>query len=196
MNLIDNTYGKNSIGWGKDVAPSGKNHNFEDLVGSDKAQFVFRNGAGELVLDFTMDYISASGSGYDCLGVTGGDGEVHTGSASSVTAWASSLDYNFNNLGHVLTQDSPLTDDNYTENPTYAGWLWEVAYEFRVAGSTFGPSGYGGMEVVVIHDSPNKIGKNKVYDDINGEIPEPTTLALLAIGVTGLLVRRKGGGCR
>ncbi|NQT36605.1 MAG: hypothetical protein HQ581_03900, partial [Planctomycetes bacterium] len=25
--LVDNSYGVNAIGWGKDVAPSGKNHN-------------------------------------------------------------------------------------------------------------------------------------------------------------------------
>ncbi len=27
LTLVDNTYGENSIGWGKNVAPSGKNHN-------------------------------------------------------------------------------------------------------------------------------------------------------------------------
>jgi len=35
LTLVDNTYGANSIGWGKNVAPSGKNHNFKDLKGSD-----------------------------------------------------------------------------------------------------------------------------------------------------------------
>ena len=55
--LVDNTYGDNSIGWGP-AAPSGKRHNFKDLLGSDKAQFVFTDGSGNAVLDVTMDYIS------------------------------------------------------------------------------------------------------------------------------------------
>ena len=188
--LVDNTYGDNSIGWGKDVAPSGKNHNFKDLLGSDKAQFTFTDGAGNIVLDVVFDYMSevSKGSGtYASLGVTGGDGEVQTGSAASVLNWGTSLDYNFNALGFVLTQDSPETDDDYTENPDFPGWAWDVAYELQVAGSLFADNGFGGVDVPIVHISPNKIGKNKVYT----ETPEPATIALLAFGAGVMMLRRR-----
>ena len=194
LTLVDNTYGKNTIGWGKHVAPSGKNHNFKDLLGSDKARFLFADLAGNTLLDVTMDYISetAKDSGqYANLGVTGGDGEVHFGSADDVLAWGSSLDYNFNVLGHVLTEDSPATDEDYTENPLFPGWLYEVTYEFQVSGDLFGQGGLGDLRIPIVHDSPNKIGKNKVYPEFGGEVPEPATLALLAVGGLGVLLRRR-----
>lgn len=194
LTLVDNTYGDNAVGWGKGVAPSGKNHNFKDLKGSDNAQFVFTDGAGDTVLDVIMDYISETSedSGvFRSLGVTGGDGGVNAGSAASVLQWGTSLDYNFNALGLVLTEDSPATDASYTENPLYQGWVFEVTYELRVSGSAFGPEGFGEVSISRVHDSPNKIGKNKVYPDINGAIPELGTIGLLALGAIGVLVRRR-----
>ena len=191
LTLVDNTYGKNAIGWGKDVAPSGKNHNFEDLLGSDKAEFVFTDGLGQVVLDLTMDYISEASGGYACLGVTGGDGEVTIGSEGLVLEWGTSLDYNFNTLGHVLTEDSPATDENYTENPQYAGWIYDVTYELRISGTAFGDAGFGGVTIPIVHDSPNKIGKNKVYPEWDEPIPEPATLSLLAMGGLAMVLRRR-----
>jgi len=181
LTLVDNTYGDNSIGWGRS-APSGKRHNFRDLVGSDAAQFTFTNALGQTVLDVDVDYISRDGGDYRSLGVTGGDGEVHTGSAASVLAWGTSLDYNFNTLGYVLTEDSPATDDDYTPNPAYPGWVFEVSYELKISGSAFGPSGFGDVSLPIVHDSPNKIGKNKVYPRVDGQIPEPGSLSLLCFG--------------
>lgn len=194
LTLVDNTYGDNLIGWGRNVAPSGKNHNFKDLKGSDKAQFTFTDTVGNVVLDVTMDYISetSKGSGvHACLGVTGGDGKVHTGSAGDVLEWGSSLDYNFNALGYVLTQDSPATDENYTENPGYPGWEFAVVYELRVAGGLFQTNGFGDVSIPIVHDSPNKIDRNKVFPEINSVIPEPATIALLALGGVGVLTRRR-----
>jgi len=189
LTLVDNTYGANSIGWGS-AAPSGKNHNFKDLVGSDKAQFVFTDGQGNTVLDITTDYFSetSKGSGvYDSMGVTGGkDSAVDVGSPGDVLEWSSSLDYNFNVLNHKLVVDSPATDLNYTENPGYQGWIFEVGYELRIAGSVFGANGLGDIGLTVVHDSPNKIGKNKVYPT-----PEPATMLLLAAGIPLFLKRRR-----
>ena len=190
LNLVDNTYGANSIGWGKD-APSGKHHNFDDLVGSDKAQFIFTDALGQAVLDITVDYISKTGTSYHSLGVTGGDGSVKTGSAASVLAWGTSLDYNFNKLGYALTTNSPATDANYTENASYPGWLFEVSYELRIAGSAFGSSGFGNVTVPSVHDSPNKIGKNKIYTEIDGAVPEPASISLLAFGALWFARRRR-----
>lgn len=193
LTLVDNTYGDNIIGWGP-AAPSGKRHNFKDLKESDKVQFVFTDGLGNVVLDVEMDYISetSEGSGiFRCLGVTGSDGRVLQGSADSMLEWGSSLDYNFNTLGFVLTEDSPATDDNYSENPDYPGWVFEVAYELRISGALFDAAGFGDVNIPIAHDSPNKIGKNKTYPDINGEIPEPATLTLFGLGGLGMLLRRR-----
>ena len=113
--------------------------------------------------------------------------------ADGLLAWSTSLDYNFNTLGYVLTKDSPATDEDYTENPNFPGWVFEVTYEFQVDGSLFAENGFGGLTIPILHDSPNKIGKNKVYPQVDGVIPEPTTIALLSIGTSlvGWLRRRK-----
>jgi hypothetical protein len=193
LTLVDNTYGKNSIGWGS-AAPSGKSHKFGDLVGSDKAQFTITDGSGKVVLDFMLDYITASKkapSGYASLGVTGGEGKVISGSAASLIDWGTSLDYNFNTLGHVLTQNSPATDAAYTPNPQFPGWVFEVTYEFQVKGSVFGNKGFGSLAIPLIHDSPNKIGKNLVWDEIDGKVPEPATICMLGLGGLAFLSRRR-----
>lgn len=193
LTLVDNTYGATSIGWGSS-APSGKNHNLKDLVGSDKAQFVFTDGEGDVVLDFTLDYIAetAKDSGvYYLPGVTGKDGKVDVGAVSDVEEWGSSLGYNFLDLGFVLPADSPATDANYAENAAYPGWIFEVIYEVKISASVFGQEGFGDVTVPLVHDSPNKIGKNKVYPDVGDPIPEPAMLSLLVVGGGLILVRRR-----
>jgi len=69
-NLVDNSYGdRGSIGWGAD-APSGKHHNFKDLLGSDDASFTFRDAGGAAVTQFRLDYfaeVAGSASGYGAL---------------------------------------------------------------------------------------------------------------------------------
>ena len=190
VTLVDNTYGVNAIGWGKNVAPSGKNHNFKDLVGSDDLRLAFTNGEGETVLDVVVDYISETGKGtgvYVNRGVLG----TEEGDAADVLAVSSSLVYNFNTLGHSLTQDSPATDASYTENPAYPGWLFGVAYEVKVSGDIFGEAGFGGVNSPLAHVSPNKIGKNKVYPDIGDPVPEPMTFALLVVGGMVVAARRR-----
>ncbi len=201
VSLIDNTYGDNSIGWGNS-APSGKHHNFKDLVGSDKARFTFTDGHGNVVLDVELDYISEIGHHtgiYESQGVDGKDGKVYTGSASDVLAWGTSLDYNFNTLGHdEFTESSPLSIPDYTDPPSAPGWIFEVVYELRVSGDAFGANEFGGVTIPIVHDSGNKIGKNKVYPEMGGSlgpsglaIAEAGTLVTLLLGLAGLSRRQR-----
>lgn len=192
--LIDNTYGANAVGWGKNIAPSGKNHNFKDLVGSDKAQFQFKDAIGNVLLDVYLDYISKSEGAYRSLGATGGDGHVNIGSAGTIKGFGTSLDYNFNTLGHVFTMDSPATDSNYSDPLSAPGWIFDVIYEIQVDGSIFETADFGEVTIPIVHDSPNKIGKNRVYPEPDGPIhpvPEPGMVILLGCGLASLILVRK-----
>ena len=57
LGIVDNTYGTNaSSGWGT------QGHTFNDLLGSDQADFQFTDGKGNVVLDFLADYVSQGSS--------------------------------------------------------------------------------------------------------------------------------------
>ena len=194
LTLIDNSYGANAIGWGKGVAPSGKNHNFKDLLGSDKAQFTFTDGHDNVVLDVVLDYLTETSkdSGvYASLGVTGGDGQVLTGLGANVLEWGTSMAHNMGTFASSpsldLSVDSPGADANYVvQDPNYAAWQFQVIYELKVSGDAFADNGFSGVTVPIVHDSPNKIGGNKVYP-----IPEPATLSLVVLGGLGLAIRKR-----
>ncbi len=154
--LNDNTYGANTIGW------PGNNHTLDHLLKSDKANFVFYNKNGTKVLDFFLDYMTATNtypSGYGILGVTGGDGSISVGSASSILNSNSSLNRNFNQYGYVLTTNSPATNSSYTPNPSYPNWIFEMVYEVTIDKAAFGgTAGFGDVFVPSLHNSPNKLG--------------------------------------
>ena len=170
--FVDNTYGTNAVGW-----PSG--HTFSQLVGSDHAQFYGYNASGTKVLDFKLDYITANPSGtttpsgYSALGVTGGEGRMNLGSASSILDWGTSIDYSLNDLGYCaggncailgtnLVVNSPATNQFYTPNTTYPGWIYDVIYEVKISRGAF-TGGFGRLEVPYIHASPSKLGTNTIY---------------------------------
>lgn len=151
--LNDNTYGTNIINWPRD-------HKFKDLVGSDKAGFQFKDKNGNVVLQFYLDYISEDKnypSGYASLGVNGGDGKMEIGSSSSVLDYNSSLARNFNDYGYVLTDNSPATDINYSPNPSYPNWIFNMEYEVTVDKNAFGSVGFGSVAITDMHNSPSKI---------------------------------------
>ncbi len=147
--VVDNTYGVNaSAGWTH-------GHKFTDLVGSDHAEFRFKNGAGVVVMDFSIDYISKSSafpSGYGTLGATGGDGKITVGSASDIVSYDTSLtdDLNQSPAFYGYTVDSPAPESAF---PT---WDYRDAYTVVVRGSAFGSSGFGSVEVPYVHNSPAK----------------------------------------
>lgn len=151
--FVDNTYGDNAIGW--------NNHSFKMLYQSDMMQLALYDNNNIKKLEFKMDYLSADGSvasGYKSLGVTGGDGAMLTGNASSVVSVCTSLDKIFNEYGYVLTVNSPATDEDFTPNPTYPNWIFEVWYEVVVDLAIFGASGFGKADITGIHASPSKTG--------------------------------------
>ncbi|HUU92025.1 MAG TPA: PEP-CTERM sorting domain-containing protein [Phycisphaerae bacterium] len=221
--LVDNSYGSTAIGWGT-AAPSGKNHNFQDLLGSDDGQFAFEfvlsGPSATTLLDVTMDYLHGLGNKKEDPPYVGGvtDGkefEVTVGDAADIVASSTSLAYNWNTFVDPndpndpdraffgKDSDSPVAGPDY-ENPTLPGWLYEVTYEFQIAGDVFSgvsidlndPSF---LSIPLIHASPNKIGKNEVRPQIGPQIPssppvpEPVTLVSLLGGVGALVgyVRRR-----
>jgi len=157
----DNTYGDNAVNW------PGDNHKFKHLVTSDMATFSFTNGNGAEVLRFDMDYFSESSaypSGYGTTGITGKDGNLITGNAAWVLDYSSSLTKNFNDFGYILTANSPETDDNYSANPSYPNWIYEMIYEVTISKNAFGSSGFGDVAIVNMHNSPHKLDMD---DNVN-----------------------------
>ena len=207
--LVDNSYGTNAVGWGS-YTQNGKNHKFTDLIGSDDAQFVFTDGLGNTVLDITLDYLHGYGSRkedppYASGGVVDGEGSVNFGSASDILAVATSLQYNWDTFGSSYPgyfgkdSDSPLTGSqdptvstSYTTvDPDLSAWVFDVTYEFQISGSLFS-NGFGGITIPLVHDSPNKIGKNKVYDDLElCPVPSAVILGVIGLGFSSWLGRRK-----
>jgi len=172
--INDNSYGTGSVGWG-----GSNGHKFSDLTSSDKAEFIFKNAAGAVVLDFFQDYISQTNtntvSGYASLGATGGDGSLVSGSAANILSVNSSLARNLNDTGYcvnkvctvagvnLLTNSPPTTGPNsYTlTNPAAHGqWNFVDAFEGVIKASAFGASGFGSVAVGLIHNSPAKAGNN------------------------------------
>jgi len=115
-------------------------------------------------------------------------------------AAASSLDYNLNVLpgGDGYICHSPATDADYTPNPAIPGWQYNVAYEVQLAGGVFGegilgPDGLtNDWEVTFVnaHASPNK-GAEFEHVTLGVLVPEPSMVALLAIGGLVAIMRRR-----
>ena len=155
--FCDNTYGDNQIGW------PDNNHTFDKLKGSDKLELTLYNGDGDVAIAFELDYLDdgqPTSSGYGTGGVTDGDGDMITGSESHILDVKTSLSENLNTFGYELFEDSPATDDNYTPNPAYPNWIFEVWYEVTIDLDAFGASGWGYPTITDFHASPSKTGNN------------------------------------
>jgi len=207
--IIDNSYGDTRIGWGSKV------HEFlgkggQSLYGSDKAEISIRDSLGTLLFEFDMDYIAMQKTGvpagtnpYVSAGVLENSqgptydqsqGKVDFGDKSYMMEWATSQQYNMNTYYSSFIVDSPAADSNYNvTNPADSDWIFEVIYEFKIAGSALG--GYtGDFFIDVLHDSPNKLGGIKVWQEGDLElvpVPGAVILGVIGMGFAGWLGRRK-----
>lgn len=174
--------------------PRGGSHTFRDLVGSDHAEIELLDAEGELVMEFRLDYLSASpsaASGYAALGVSGGEGRISIGDPDWLLASSTSMDRNLNACGlSSFTIDSPETDADYTPNPAASDWDYRVSYEAWISVEAFGSVGFGSALIELVHASPSKHGGNSLNvvpapcpaDPANPEaVPEPVPAVLTEI---------------
>ena len=169
--FVDNTYGVNAIGWENSKK---KTHTFKDLVGSDHVQLMLFDKSDVKRFEAKTDYISVSASaasGYESLGVAGGDGTMILGSAQDVLSAGSSLADNFNKNGYRLEVDSPATDASYTPNPTYPNWNFWVEYRIRVHQRAFDQAGFGRVDMTMVHASPSKWPEGNTVEVEDGDCP-------------------------
>lgn len=155
--FVDNTYGQNAVGWGT------KGHTFNDLVGSDHVIVTLYDKSSTVIAVVKLDYISLDNTSatYKTLGVDGGEGKMLAGNRSDILGVRTSLDANINDFGYNLTVDSPATDANYTPNPSYPKWIYNVWYDVTIKASAFAAGGgYGKASVDGIHASPSKASQN------------------------------------
>ena len=140
------------------MGPGG--HTFNDLVGSDHAEFDLSDATGATALSFDLDYISSDASalsGYATLGVGGGDGKMLSGDASAIAYASTSLDRDLNACGYSsYTTDSPATDSSYTPNAATPDWDYRVVYDVWVKASAFA-GGFGAATIPYVHASPAKL---------------------------------------
>lgn len=161
--FADNTYGANTVGWDRD-------HKFGDLVGSDHANIVVLDAAGEPVFDMDLDYLSEDDEapcGYSSLGPFGGEGNVNVGDPQAICGWASSISLNLNERGYCeeYLTDSPATDETCTPSADAPNWDYRVVYEVWIALSAFEPAGFGSAYLSEVHASPSKYDTNTVEVD-------------------------------
>jgi hypothetical protein len=141
-------------------------HTFRDLVGSDHAEMQILDSNGEVVVQFKLDYLSASDaatSGFESLGVSGGEGKLIVGDEAMILASATSMDRNLEACGlSSFLEDSPATDAAYTPNPDASEWDFRVTYEVWISADAFGTADFGSALIELVHASPSKLAGDSV----------------------------------
>jgi hypothetical protein len=166
--------------------PGRGGHTFNDLVGSDHAELQLLDADGAVVVQFKLDYLSASDaatSGFESLGVSGGEGRLIVGDEAVILASTTSMDRNLEACGlSGFLEDSPATDAAYTPNADALEWDYRVSYEVWIAADAFEGAGFGSALIQLVHASPSKLAGDSVdvkpapcpLDSTNPELePEP-----------------------
>ncbi len=152
LGLVDNSYG---VASGPDWGSNGNNPWAH--LGADSAEFQFVDGNGNTVLDFAADYVSISNqypSGVGTAGVTGGAGQLFSGSASNIVSIDTTITDNLNqsqNVGKFYFNSPP---------PNYAGWNFQCGYTVVIKASCFGKYGFGGCNIKNIQHGQCKTGSS------------------------------------
>jgi hypothetical protein len=121
---------------------------------------------GNVAVQFKLDYLSASetaSSGFESLGVSGGEGKLIVGDEAMILASATSMDRNLEACGlSGFLEDSPATDAAYTPNPDAAEWDFRASYEVWISADAFGAAGFGSALIELVHASPSKLADDSV----------------------------------
>ncbi len=201
--LVDNSYGDNIVNWPKD-------HEYHQLKNSDDAIFTIKSGATEL-FNFTIDYLNKDDANpstplfdfeaevfdvhdFTTLDIVAGDITASTSQVYNMNTYYPDSDPDGGGVVDLMV-DSPLTlnPSSYVIDSSQSnldGWEFDYIYEFCIDESVMAQ--FSDVGIGVMHISPNKIGKNRVYDDLE-LIPAPPAviLGVIGLGFTSWLGRRK-----
>jgi len=154
----DNTYGVNAIGWHRP-------RDLDAMLRGTKLKVQMSDCAGELVLEFAMDYASRDRNGtiYSFGVQPGGGGGVSVGDAAAILQVGTSLEWNLNAATPHwpdLETTSPMRvpvnsyDAGTTADPNYP-WIYEIAYEWAVDIAAFGGC-IGAVTITDVVNAPSK----------------------------------------
>jgi PEP-CTERM motif len=189
LGYVDNTYGTNA------ASDWFSGHTFNDLLSGDTQTISWGGTAANRTNTVTLDYLvdcgnpnpgGCSPSGYDT-----GSKTATKGSASAITAFNTSLDYDLNTVvnGTSANTNSPGANPN---------WIKEVGYEIKFAPGTFNASDWVNKDkapgLITLAD-PGVSPSKKTFKDYTPptctmgctQVPEPSTNVLLGIGALSLL---------
>ncbi|MGM0577988.1 MAG: DUF7507 domain-containing protein, partial [Myxococcota bacterium] len=170
VGVNDNTYGQNSIGWSKQ-------HKLHDLTQSEHIKVLLYDCAGNLALDFYLDYVSEHQKHTDgqvlslCASDDGSDGAVNFGDPAWIADCGTSMEWNHNVASPTWPQKGQVSparvptntyDPGTTADPDFP-WIYPLVYEWSVDKAAFGSAGYcGDLAITEVHNSPYKGGNNPV----------------------------------
>ena len=168
VHINDNSYGANAIGW----PPKG--HKLKDLTNSEHAKIQLYDCAGNLVLDFFLDYVSkkaSTGQQVLHLGVqeAGSDGAMNFGDPAHIVGESASLEWNHQvalpqwpdrNSSSPARIPTNTYDPGTTADPNFP-WIYPLVYEWAIDRAAFGANGWcGQLQITEVHNSPFKGGFN------------------------------------